>query len=436
MAYVQLSYTLGTLGRANGAKADSAMTSAFQLRSRLPERERYNVEGAYYMTAGHDRAKAIPALRRAVELDSSNYDAANSLAVLLSDSRDMAAAEGLYRLALVGEPGNNTILSNMAGMYTEMGRHAAFDSVVGAIERSGAPFPTAPLRYTELWNRRDYDGAERIARAMVDTAPPRRKLGGMDGLTNVAVLRGRLREAERLYAQANDAKVRVRGDTINPVDVAYFQSMVDGEIRGDVARGIAALDAAARAAPVGSLPLARDRSPWLAWGYARLGAAEKAREVVRRYEALLDDGGRRRDYVMLSRLRGSIALISNQPDSAIAWFRRSDVEPDGLPTPNCAPCTALLLGIGFDQAGRADSARKYLTDFVETFDGDRMFVDRFDLAKTLFRLGELYENANDARAATEYYGRFVDLWANADPELQPRVAEARRRIDRINRPKQ
>jgi hypothetical protein len=26
----------------------------------------------------------------------------------------------------------------------------------------------------------------------------------------------------------------------------------------------------------------------------------------------------------------------------------------------------------------------------------------------------------------EYYGRFVELWKNADPELQPRVTEARK----------
>jgi len=64
---------------------------------------------------------------------------------------------------------------------------------------------------------------------------------------------------------------------------------------------------------------------------------------------------------------------------------------------------------------------------------DRPFVDRFWLAPTLFRLGELYENAKDVRHATEYYGRFVDLWKNADPELQPRVTDARSRIDRLNR---
>jgi tetratricopeptide (TPR) repeat protein len=436
MAYVQLSYSLQTLGgRANFIKADSAMTSAFQLRDRLPERERYNVEGAYYMTAGNDRSKAIPALRRAVELDSSNYDASNSLGVLLMDARDLAGGEPMLLLALKGEPGNNTILGNLAGLYTSMGRHDAFDSVVAQIEAGGAPFPTAPLRYTELWSRRDYEGAERLARSMVDTAPPRRKLGAFDGLTNVALLRGQLREGERRYAQANDAKVRIRGDTISPIDVAYFQAVLDGEVRGDVARGIATLDAAQRAVPVGSVPLLRDRSLWLAWGYARLGAWEKADDVRRRYEALLDDDGRARDRIFLSRLRGQIALDSNQPDSAIAWFRRGDVEPDGLPTANCQSCTLLLLGLAFDRAGQADSARKYLTEYADMF-GDRAGLDRFYLAKALYRLGELYENANDAKAATEYYGRFVDLWAKADPELQPRVAEARNRIARINRPNQ
>jgi len=212
--------------------------------------------------------------------------------------------------------------------------------------------------------------------------------------------------------------------------------VLDGEVRGDVARGIATLDAALRAVPVGSAPPSQERSLWLAWGYARLGAGDKAREVLRRYEALLDDAGRRRDHIMLARLRGQIALVSNQPDSALAWFRRGDLEPDGLPTANCHSCTSLLVGLVFDQTKRSDSARKYLTDFVEGFDRDRMYIDRFWLAKMLFRLGELYEDAGDARAATEYYGRFVDLWKQADPELQPRVTEARNRIERLNKPKQ
>ena len=33
--------------------------------------------------------------------------------------------------------------------------------------------------------------------------------------------------------------------------------------------------------------------------------------------------------------------------------------------------------------------------------------------------------------AHEHYAAFVDLWKNADPELQPKVAAVRRRMARL-----
>jgi len=209
--------------------------------------------------------------------------------------------------------------------------------------------------------------------------------------------------------------------------------MLDGELRGDAPRGLAALDAALRTTPVASVPLARDQSMWLALGYARLGAAAKAREVLNQHEARLDSVGRRQEAVFRVRIRGAIALAEGKTDSALAYFRSGDNEADGLPTSNCIICTPLFIGLAFDRGGRADSARAYLTKYVEMNDNGRFFPDRFYLAPSLYRLGELYESAGDAKHATEYYGRFVDLWKNADPDLQPRVAEARKRIERINR---
>jgi hypothetical protein len=47
------------------------------------------------------------------------------------------------------------------------------------------------------------------------------------------------------------------------------------------------------------------------------------------------------------------------------------------------------------------------------------------------RAGELYEARNDRDNALSHYLKFVDLWKNADPELQPRVAEVRARIARL-----
>jgi len=47
------------------------------------------------------------------------------------------------------------------------------------------------------------------------------------------------------------------------------------------------------------------------------------------------------------------------------------------------------------------------------------------------RLGQLYESMGNTDKAVENYRAFIDLWKNADPELQPRVAEARRRLVKL-----
>ena len=435
MAYVQLAYSLQTLGGPGSTAAiTAAMTQAFQLRERLPERERYNIEGGYYLTA-HDRPKAIRALRRAVELDSTNYDAANSLAVVLGDSRNGTGADSMYRLALEGQPDNGTILSNLAAQHTVDGQHAAFDSVLATMTSRNTSYPTDAIRFADLWARRDYDAAEKVARADADTAQPRVALDAQGALGRLALLRGRLKEGERRFVQSVDARARLLGDTLSPYEVADYYATVDGGLRGDVPRARATLDSTLHANPPAAVPPARDRSLWLSVGYAQAGDTAKARGVMNQYEARLDSAGRRRQWVFLARVRGLIALAEGRTDSAVTQFRRGDIEADGLPTYNCTTCTAVFIGQAFDRGSQPDSARKYLTQYVEMAGTGHEAIDRYYLAPALFRLGELYENAGDAKRATEYYGRFVDLWKNADPELQPRVAEARKRIGHLNRSK-
>lgn len=51
--------------------------------------------------------------------------------------------------------------------------------------------------------------------------------------------------------------------------------------------------------------------------------------------------------------------------------------------------------------------------------------DPFWLPVVYERLGDLYERRDDAAKASHYYGKLVELWKEADPELQPRVEAAR-----------
>ena len=61
----------------------------------------------------------------------------------------------------------------------------------------------------------------------------------------------------------------------------------------------------------------------------------------------------------------------------------------------------------------------------------RSFEETATLGPTYKRLGELYQERGDTAKARDYYGRFVDLWKNADAELQPQVREVRQRLAKL-----
>jgi len=58
-------------------------------------------------------------------------------------------------------------------------------------------------------------------------------------------------------------------------------------------------------------------------------------------------------------------------------------------------------------------------------------VDAINLLPALKRAGELYEAKGDRAKASQAYRRFVDLWKDADPALQPGVREIRARLGRL-----
>jgi tetratricopeptide (TPR) repeat protein len=53
------------------------------------------------------------------------------------------------------------------------------------------------------------------------------------------------------------------------------------------------------------------------------------------------------------------------------------------------------------------------------------------LAQSYKRLGELQEQRGDREKAIEYYGKFVELWKDADAELQPVVQDVKQRMSKL-----
>jgi tetratricopeptide (TPR) repeat protein len=95
-------------------------------------------------------------------------------------------------------------------------------------------------------------------------------------------------------------------------------------------------------------------------------------------------------------------------------------------------CLSFNLGRAFDAADMPDSAIAMYERYITTpFSYRWERIDYLALAGAHKRLGELYEDKGERQKAASHYMQFIELWKNADPEFQPRVAEARRKVARL-----
>ena len=99
---------------------------------------------------------------------------------------------------------------------------------------------------------------------------------------------------------------------------------------------------------------------------------------------------------------------------------------------DCPICALGVLAFAYDHAGERDSALAVYERYVTTPWLRRRGGDSWWLATAYGRLGELYEQRGDTTNAIRYYAKLVDLWRDADPELQARVEAARRAIEALS----
>jgi tetratricopeptide (TPR) repeat protein len=168
----------------------------------------------------------------------------------------------------------------------------------------------------------------------------------------------------------------------------------------------------------------------LAWA----GETARARALLADWQATVRDTALRREQLpVLRTAQGVVALAERRYTEAIALLRKGDSLPDG-PVSSCTICLSLALGRAFDAAGQPDSAIVQFERYLSTpyaFRADELDLDPASLAPVRERLGQLYEAKGNTAKALEHHRAFVALWKDADPELQPRVAAARARIERL-----
>jgi tetratricopeptide (TPR) repeat protein len=368
------------------------------------------------LESGESPAIPLESLQRAIALDPQAPEAYLHVAQLLSMRGDSAGAwQTLDRLRAMAPTWNATIGMDLAMRAWWRGTPP---------ESLPAPSPeVAPnvSRYLLLIGDREPARAVALADAFAALAAGPAH-GPADRVT--ALLRRHfLLIAQGRYAAAWD-QLR-QAAVLDPAG----QEVLGATVMHQLVTGthsVEAADAARRlAASPGAMPL------WgtsvLAWRAAAVGPPDSAAATVRRllstgeyptFRATLGDG-----------LLGLVALRAGDTITAhralaganAAWIETRNIERF-FPGPALALAAARL----DIQTGNLDAAGRHL------FECNGQVGVMFRAAAEALR-GQIAELRGDTASAIRAYSNFIDLWKDADPQLQPRVQAARTTVERLRR---
>ena len=427
MAYRKLGVTLGNLGMPR-APIDSALSRAYQYRDRLPELERYVTIATYYQTGpGFDRQKAAEAWQQALAIDSTEVAALVNLANNYRTRRQLARAESLYAAVNASPRASQISWGNYAGTLLAEGKLSAAESAYAEVRRR---FPNAQTAQVSpavmMYQRGQYDSVEAFWRTRSTSPNPVAKLNGLANLVNATMLRGRLAEAQRLIVQTTAVNA-ARGVPANSLLDSISSASVELWYFDHRDAAAHALDAALAQVPLRGLPVEQRPYYRLAVFYAMAGRVDRAKSLVAQAES--DMRGTSLFNVQEPARHGAlaeIAIAEHRPLDAVREVWKADSLPDG-PSGDCVHCIDVDLGRVFDLANQPDSAIAHWEAYLNypTHEAGR---DAIFLPGIHKRLGELYEAKGETQKAISHYTAFIELWKNADKELQPKVSEARTRL--------
>lgn len=428
MAYRKLGVSLSNLGMPR-SQVDSALTRAYRFRDRLPEKEQYLTVATYYSSGpGHDRQKAIEAFQQALAVDSTDATAAINLANQFASLRQFDRADSIYASVNRSPRVSQVSLSNQLGMYLSQGKLVQAESTY---EEFAARFPNAQnvrtLPAVFMYAHGQLDSVDAFWRAKENDANPVVKMGAMGNVASIELLRGHLRQAQQISVQVRQLAAQM-GFPSNPLSDSIQAAAGEIWYLEQFDKGVNALDAAQKLTPWRTLPL--EQRPYFNFAnlYALAHRPEKARAILGMFDADVKDPATRRAYEpSVHAAMSEILMAEKKPLEAIRELRKTDSLPDG-PVGQCAHCMDSDIGRAFDLANMPDSAITYWERYVAESYNRSPSRDASILGGIHKRLGELYDEKGDLPKAESHLTAFIDLWKTADPELQPKVADAKRRL--------
>lgn len=414
-----LSVVLSNLGQERERQVE-AVTRAYELSRELPEYERLTTAATYFGTT-YDYGRSAEVLEQITERfpDRGGW---NNMGLRYGQIGEYEKArDALQEAVNRGPSALNT--GNLITAAVRIGDLETAREALRIREDNGYGTPAGNLGYaaTIAYMDGDREEARRLNLAGIEAATTDvgratdlRLAGYLDAVEGrVASFHQRLDEANGLWSAA--------GSTGTVFDNRQIQALFDALVLGKEEEATARLNGALQDAASADAP--RDRFD--AGTLAFFGMPERAREMAAEWEAATPADLQALYEPTLHRLRGFLALGEGRVEEGMRGLEAA-VEA-GFES----PINLGELAVAYDRAGMPDRALETFHKYLDAPNVSRRTVDAVFLGLTYERLGQLHEARGEVDEAVKFHTLFVDLWAEADPELQPRVQAAREALARL-----
>ncbi|MCJ7581710.1 MAG: protein kinase [Candidatus Aminicenantes bacterium] len=453
MAYRALAISYSNLGLL--PIRDEYIKRAMELKERLPDRDRYLIEGDYFRSSERTYDRAIPAYKKALELYPDDTTINHNLALLYYDLEEWEKAILYYERAVKAKTAFAPTFRQLAEAYRAVGQSDKAEAVLesgleyignksdiylaladhflltgkeeralAAVEESLLANPANLLSYSTRGKiymiQGDLKKAEEDFWTLLGETEPGLRYNGFNGLIDLSLRKGQFKQAKDFLLRAitlamNSGVKWPESEWRSTMSHVHIQTEnYDEAVKESQKAFQLAVDA--------DEPYLQRRAKHLTGlAYVRNNGLIQAEQIAQELKKLIDEGSHKKSIRLYYHLQGEIELKKRNYQEAVNSFQKTV----SLALNQDDVLFSSSLAQAYYLAGQHKKAQEEYTRILNLRSGVKGYGDL--IIKSYYMLGTILKELGQKEDAIQNYEKFLELWKNSDPDL-PDVKDARKRL--------
>jgi serine/threonine protein kinase/Tfp pilus assembly protein PilF len=463
MAYRSMAMSYNNLGLMS--ERNIYIQKALESSDRISDRERYRIQGDFYVSSEKTFDKAIQSYNKLLELypeDSignhnlgllyylleewdkaiERYEVCRSIKAMFQPSYGQLADS--YRATGLNEKATEVLefyvknVSDDAAGHHELAHdylhQGKYDLALAEIDKAftldPAHFFNFYFRGLSFYYKQDLAKAEEEYLNLLEQTEPRSQYFACNGLAFLYLLQGRFEKAKDILKPGIELAKRFG---IKWVESEWHSSLAylhlrSGNLEGALEESNEAMKCALEAE---DFSLQRHTLFLRGYSYLEMESVDKAQKVTDELQEFTEQGMHRKEVRYHRTLMGMLELKRENFSKAVEYFKEAlSLLPfqHSLNSPRSPDHHALIIepmALAYYKAGDFEKAQLEYERIISLISGRLHYGDIY--AKSFYMLGKIYQERGMKEKAMEHYEKFLALWKDADPGIQE-VSEAKKQL--------